>query len=54
MNSENRGLNDRVVIFDDGHVGVKETDDISVDDLKNIQEGFKAIGSRAGKVLADV
>lgn len=38
---KNSGLNDRIVIVGDGHVGVKERDRICIDDFKNIKKGLR-------------
>lgn len=38
MSSKNKGLNDGIINVDDGHVGVKETNDIFIYEFENIQK----------------
>lgn len=54
MSSDDKGLDDGISIIDDSNVSIEKADVIFIDDLMDVQERFKAMDSKARKVLANV
>lgn len=54
LSSTNRGLNNGIFIVNYGHVGIKEHDCFFLDNILNIEKGFKAIFTKWRKTLANI